>query len=311
MQLPSISVVIPSTGRLELARAIGSVRDQDYLGSVEVVVVFDLPSDVTSKAQKDLAFLADTVLYTGGGRRGGYARNRGVEAASGEWIAFLDDDDTWLPSKLRLQMEVAADIGRGGTSPIIGSRVVQRTWQREQTRVDHIPKTLIRPGQDVAEYLFVRRRPGARRASFFTSTILAPTSLCRSTPWDESLSRHQDWDWLLSASQFPGAVFTQVPSEQVEIWVGSTGSISAGADSKTSLQWAISRLMAHGSQSFVDFLAGQTLRYALQSRNMTDARDVLVHIARTRRLPNLGPLIIGVSGILPRRTLQSLLTIVK
>ena len=45
---------------------------------------------------------------------GSDARNRGVDAAAGEWIAFLDDDDEWFPGKLQAQLDAVSRIDRAG-----------------------------------------------------------------------------------------------------------------------------------------------------------------------------------------------------
>jgi glycosyltransferase involved in cell wall biosynthesis len=90
-----VSAVIPTRGRPELLRrAVRSALAQT-LREIEVVVVIDGEDSVTRLAMKEWAQQDARVhvvaldVSVGGSD----ARNRGVDAASGEWIAFLDDDD--------------------------------------------------------------------------------------------------------------------------------------------------------------------------------------------------------------------------
>ncbi len=102
-----VSAVIPTRGRPELLRrAVRSALAQT-LREIEVVVVIDGEDSATKRALQELAHEDGRVrvvaLATSVG--GSDARNRGVDAASGEWIAFLDDDDEWLPGKLQAQID--------------------------------------------------------------------------------------------------------------------------------------------------------------------------------------------------------------
>ncbi|QCB96555.1 glycosyltransferase [Arthrobacter sp. PAMC25564] len=306
-----VSVVIPSVGRPELRRAVESVLAQKYAGRTELIVVFDLDESIANVEMLDSAAGADRILFTGGGKRGGFARNLGVRAANGHWIAFLDDDDTWFPDKLRLQLSAAAR--QPTESPIvIGSRAVQTlTGSTGISKITGVPQRLISADEDIAAYLFRRRRAGSRRASFFASTVLVPRSLCLRVPWDETLSRHQDWDWLVRVGEQPGVKFHQVNEDLVDIFVGTTGSISAGSDWTTSLAWARTALVGLDPQTRVDFLAGQTLRYAVQKRDLAGIRASVREMAKIRRLPSPSPLLLGVSGLLPRKSLQSLMRVFK
>jgi glycosyltransferase involved in cell wall biosynthesis len=284
------------------------VISQDYQGSLEVVVVFDLDAQNTPNEVVRLAERADVVEFTGGQRRGGYARNHGVARSSGQWIAFLDDDDEWHPNKLRLQMAAALDQKAIGWTPVVGSRVKQIvTRGHEQHVMPGIPARLIQPRDRIEDYLFVGRRPGAKRASFFTSTILVERAVCDLVQWDASLVRHQDWDWLIRASQIPNLKFSQVEEDLVSYYVGSHGSISAGAAWEDSFEWARKELAPISPRVYVDFLAAQTLRYALQKRDWAGVRSVVAGIRHSRQLPNLGPIAIGMAGLLPRTTLENLM----
>ncbi|MFL1877314.1 hypothetical protein ACIKT0_19700, partial [Hansschlegelia beijingensis] len=206
-----------------------------------------------------------------------------------KWIAFLDDDDTWFPGKLRAQLTAASRFP-SDQDLVIGSRAVQSiTGAASTSKVRGIPAALIHPGQDIADYLFRRRHAGATRSSFFASTVMAPRDLCIRVPWDEKLTRHQDWDWLLKLGREPGTNFLQVEEDLVDIYVGTAGSISAGSDWKTSLMWAESALNSYGADTQVDFLAGQTLRYALQKRDPRGVLAVIRRIFRLRRLPSMSP----------------------
>jgi len=101
-----ISVIIPAfnAGRF-IARTINSVLAQTLPAS-EIIVVDDGSTDNTADV---LRSYGDKVRYIYQENAGdGPARNTGIRAAKGEWIAFLDHDDEWLPCKLELQMQLLA-----------------------------------------------------------------------------------------------------------------------------------------------------------------------------------------------------------
>ena len=91
--MPTVSVVIPTCDRPDLLRlAVESVRRQTY---------------------QDFELIVEDDTVT---RRGASAtRNLGAARATGRWLAFLDDDDVWLPHKLTRQMAVLAD-----ADPVVG-----------------------------------------------------------------------------------------------------------------------------------------------------------------------------------------------
>jgi glycosyltransferase involved in cell wall biosynthesis len=102
---PLVSVVITSRNRPELLlHAIRSVTNQTYK-HIEIIVVDDCsnvdPARIVSARYPDVKLLRNT---TNGGPA--YSRNRGIDHARGEIIAFLDDDDEWLPDKLDEQVRL-------------------------------------------------------------------------------------------------------------------------------------------------------------------------------------------------------------
>ncbi|MBN2424439.1 MAG: glycosyltransferase [Calditrichaceae bacterium] len=93
-----ISVVIPVFNRATLIeRAIKSVLNQSE-SPYEIIVVDDGSTDNTSEIL--LKFRAEIKIITQDNKGVSLARNRGINAARGEWISFLDSDDEWLPDKL-------------------------------------------------------------------------------------------------------------------------------------------------------------------------------------------------------------------
>lgn len=98
---PSVGVVIPTRNRpAQLRQAIASVREQDYQGDVTIVVVYDGTPPDESLAD------GDRVLVISNDRKPGLAgaRNCGILATEATYVAFCDDDDRWLPGKLRAQV---------------------------------------------------------------------------------------------------------------------------------------------------------------------------------------------------------------
>jgi len=108
---PEVSVVIPTKNRADfLSDALQTALAQEKV-DIEVIVVDDGSDDETPAL---LAAAADPRIRTirlDPSRGQCAARNAGIEAARGRWLAFLDDDDLWAPSKLRQQLDEAERTG--------------------------------------------------------------------------------------------------------------------------------------------------------------------------------------------------------
>jgi glycosyltransferase involved in cell wall biosynthesis len=101
---PKVSVVIPTYNRAEkVGRSIESVLAQTFR-DFEIIVVDDGSTDETGATLKRV--FGDSIRYYFQANQGvSVARNKGIEEAKGEWIAFLDSDDLWEREKLDWQLE--------------------------------------------------------------------------------------------------------------------------------------------------------------------------------------------------------------
>jgi glycosyltransferase involved in cell wall biosynthesis len=101
-----VSVVIPTFNRAELiGRAVKSVQAQIF-SDLEIIVVDDASKDNTRDIVKALQQADERIVYLCHASNQGAqaARNTGIKAAKGEYIAFLDSDNEWLDEKLQSQM---------------------------------------------------------------------------------------------------------------------------------------------------------------------------------------------------------------
>ncbi|MBC2166267.1 glycosyltransferase family 2 protein [Listeria booriae] len=206
-----VSVVIPTRNRARmLERAIQSVLRQTYT-HLEICIVIDGPDEVTKHLLSQYAdqHIPIKILQTEG-VGGGTARNLGVQMASGNWIAFLDDDDEFLPTKIEKQLallefdDAARHVAFTSVStyqpkkPQQGFVLPVISWREAQTTV--------------GEYLFSRK--GCQTMGFIqTSTLLIPRQLLLEIPFTDGLKKHQDWDLLLRMAS-AGVVLKQVESAE-------------------------------------------------------------------------------------------------
>lgn len=232
MQRPEVSVVIPTRNRPELVmRAVHSALAQT-LRDIEVVVVIDGPDPATVEALRAIGDdrVRPVELPASGGAPA--ARNQGVNHAHAEWVAFLDDDDEWLPEKLETQLARAH--ASGVALPIVGSRLFMRTPRAELI----MPRRIPAPGEPISEYLAVRHGLFHGDGFIQTSTILAPTALLRKVPFTDGLRRLQELDWTLRSLQEEGVDLIYA-EEPLVIWYADENRprISFDAPWKQALEW--------------------------------------------------------------------------
>lgn len=208
-----VSAVIPTRHRPDLVtRAVRSALAQTH-PAIEVIVVIDGPDPVS---RGRLAAIRDprlTVIELARNHGAAEARNQGVRAARGDWIAFLDDDDEWLPGKVSRQL---AGLPSGVALPVMSCHC-----RVETARGVYIwPRRPALPGEDIAEYLFVRH--GLFKGETFapTTTLMAPRRLVLEHPIP--VSPFDDWEWLLDIAEVPGTALATVP-ETLAVHYAETG----------------------------------------------------------------------------------------
>ncbi len=107
--MPTVSVIIPTYNRPDLVKkAIQSVLNQTY-HDFEIIVVDDGIKKRAEEAVKSFSNQQIRYIKHPQNRGGAAARNTGIRASGGRFIAFLDDDDEWLPEKLEIQMKEFAN----------------------------------------------------------------------------------------------------------------------------------------------------------------------------------------------------------
>ncbi len=104
--MEKVSAIITTHNRAKLLkRAIDSVAGQTY-GNIELIIVDDASTDGTEELCRGLANVNYIRVGEGESRGGNHARNLGILAAKGKYVAFLDDDDCWKPDKIEKQVRL-------------------------------------------------------------------------------------------------------------------------------------------------------------------------------------------------------------
>lgn len=198
--LPFVTAVVATKDRPELLRrTLRSILAQDYRGRLEVVVVFDQEEvdDLHDLPVPDGVALRKVRNTRTPGLAGG--RNSGIRVADGELIAFCDDDDTWLPSKLSEQVALwrrrpeAAAVSTG-IRIITAGREHERIPAPACTRQDFLAS---RVAEVHTSSLLMRRRDVARDEGFVDELLPA--------------SYGEDYDILLKLSRAGDIVSVQSP----------------------------------------------------------------------------------------------------
>ena len=191
-----ISVIIPTFNRRKtLRRAIESVRNQS-LSPFEILIIDDGSNDGTKEWVKE-SFQDIKYIYQNN-QGVSSARNKGIKYAYGDWIAFLDSDDEWLPSKLYEQVKAI------GSNPEIKFFHTNEIWIRNGVRVNQMKKH-----KKYGGYIFEKCLDICRVSP--SSVLIKKEIFDDIGTFDESLRVCEDYDlWLRITSKYP-VVFLDIP----------------------------------------------------------------------------------------------------
>jgi glycosyltransferase involved in cell wall biosynthesis len=295
MTLPGVSVVIPTVGRPAVRAAVLSALDQKC-APLEVIVVVDTKEGTLPSALSDAAD-SIRVFFTGGVGANG-ARMRGVTESRGQFIAFLDDDDTWAPEKLQRQLpELQAALAMRRHA-LVSCRFA--VINGDGKRLTTVPVRILSPQERMASYLFRRTSISIDERALATSTLMCDRELLDLEPWDLRLPRHQDWDWLLRVGERPDVAIRMCPEVLANLTVADTPSLSRSGDWSSSLRWLERRSARLTARERGDFLLCHSATIALRSGSR---RGGIIAAAQALRSGRPGPaawLVWGIHMISPR-----------
>lgn len=209
-----VSAIITTHNRLDmLKRAVESVISQTY-PKIEVIIVDDASDDGTkewcrnlvkdNKSHRNIRFIN---IPKNKSRGGNYARNLGIGASNGDLVAFLDDDDVWLPEKITRQVEVMKATNCG---VVYGGRIVEMMQPDGEAR--YIPSQLNPEYQgDVSRKILT---------AIFTTTSLILVKkqlLIAAGLFDENLKFWQEYELMIRLAQLTDFRYADTPLIQYRV----------------------------------------------------------------------------------------------
>ena len=182
-----ISVILPTYNReAVLLRSIQSVLEQT-VSDLELIVADDGSTDGTEALMRTIDDPRLRYLRSDQNQGACAARNRGIDAAKGEWIAFMDSDDTWTPNKLKRMLEIAEQSG------------ADVCFHRLRRHYPNGRADALFP--ELSENRFVTHEELLCYAMISTQTIIARRAVCEAVRFDPKVRKKQDYDWAIRASR--------------------------------------------------------------------------------------------------------------
>lgn len=181
-----VSVVIPSYNREDkIQMAVNSVLNQTYQ-DFEIIIVDDCSLDGSVEVIKQMKDPRIKLIELKENKGACAARNRGVEEAKGEWIAFQDSDDEWLPDKLEKQLaqleQEQADFS---------SARMRRYYLGSKKHYKMYPAKILKP----EDYTF---KAVLYRNCVTTPNLMVKKSCFDTVKFDPAIKKYQDWDYTLT-----------------------------------------------------------------------------------------------------------------
>jgi glycosyltransferase involved in cell wall biosynthesis len=302
--MPKVSVIMPAymTAHL-IARSLDSVLLQTFR-QFEIVVVNDGSPD-TAELEKVLAAYGDKIVYIRQeNKRAAGARNTAIASAKGEFLAFLDSDDYWLPDHLAHQMKL---FEQDPSLDFVYCDGMVDTPEGSRSFMEMCPSH----GMATFEALVVER------CQIPVSTVVArKAALAKASFFDETLARCDDYDmWFRTA--FWGAKIAYSRKAQAHFSGNRPGALSASSVKMIEAYWkilekALETLPLNASQNLLVQERAAQIRalylleqgkIELQEGRLSEAVELLSESNSQHQKPKLTLLLLGLR-IAPHATMR-------
>lgn len=251
---PMVSAIVPTYNRAHIIRrTIDSTIGQSYQ-NLEIIIVDDASRDNTEEVVKAIGDTRIRYVRHQTNQGASIARNTGVETARGEYVAFLDSDDIWLPNKIEVQLPSLQN--HPHPEKVVGYTQVTNI---RSDKVFVLPLQPKNEDEPVADYLF------ANGGLMQTGTLMMPRALALDTPFRSGIVPHEDPD-LCIRLEAKGAFFTFI-DKPLTTWHNDRqeGRATSMSDYKISLNWIREYESAISPRATKGFLVTEVVRRLIDS----------------------------------------------
>ncbi|QLG29725.1 glycosyltransferase family 2 protein (plasmid) [Halorarum halophilum] len=211
--MPTVSVIIPTYNRAKpLQRTLDSVLAQTH-EDLEAIVVDDASSDETASVMESYDDPRVTFIEHETNKGGSAARNTGIEHATGEYMAFLDSDDEWLPRKLERQVDLLERRSDEWVAAYCGVEMVSESEPGAIRKLaTHLfSRRAVTEGKEGGEEL-VREVLSDDLHTSAGSTLIVRSDVVEAIDgFDESFARFQDSEFLIRVLQQGKLAYVNAP----------------------------------------------------------------------------------------------------
>ncbi len=288
MKKPAVSVVIATYKRPEiLHRALDSVLSQDYT-DFEIVIVDDngAGSEMQIATEKTLRekYNDSRIVYVVNkkGLGGGGARNEGILKARGEFVAFLDDDEDWLPGKLAKQVKVITESSSDTAVIDTGFFTIDENDKKKY----YSPEMQ----GDIFKPLLLKKLLG-KRAPKLSTMLCRKNALVDAGMFDPELRSRQDLDlYIKLAKKYKfESIFEPLANKRID----AGERISTNKESKLKGREILYRKLYPELKSFPPAHADYLLRHAVLLLRTGNYRSGLLKLFKSFLLILLNPVVIA------------------
>lgn len=285
-----VSVIIPTKNReISIRRSLNSVFAQT-LKPYEIIVIDDGSTDKT-RAEIEKDFPEVKLLSNPVSRGGAIARNQGADFATGDYLAFLDSDDEWLPMHLVNTIKL---IKNTHTDAAFGNFILAKGENENEINFrGKFPQK-----QNIGNLILSAKRFDAR-----TSSFVFKREAFLKVKFDENLKKHQDWDLAINFDNQFNWCMDEIPTIRILVEQGEErmsqklqhdssfyfiDKNSKFLDSDNIFMFCIKQIMRSQLVKEPKTIIDQYLRIAENNYNKLNIRNKIIFVLVKHRILNLG-----------------------